>query len=232
MTDAGIIIQARMGSERLPGKILKDYEGNTLLGHIISRLERLDYLAETVIATTVLQRDDVVEEFCRKNNIMCFRGSEKNVLERYYECAKIKKFRHIVRMTGDNPFPDIFELGRLISYHMESRNDFSENFSVLPVGVGMEIMSFKALSVSLKNADLPKHFEHADEYILDHPELFKHGTLGVNRDKNYPDVRLTVDTSEDYERACYILKKTKNRYVTTELAIKFGNEFDKGKKVT
>ena len=112
MTDVGIIIQARMGSSRLPGKILMDYEGNTLLGHIISRLERLDYPAEKVIATSVLPKDDVVEGFCQKSGVICFRGSEENVLERYFECARKYGFSQIVRMTGDNPFPDISELDR------------------------------------------------------------------------------------------------------------------------
>jgi Spore coat polysaccharide biosynthesis protein F, CMP-KDO synthetase homolog len=231
VTDVGIIIQARMGSSRLPGKILMDYEGNTLLGHIISRLERLDYPAEKVIATSVLPKDDVVEEFCQKSGVICFRGSEENVLERYFECARKYGFSQIVRMTGDNPFPDISELDRLINYHIDSGHDFSENYSILPIGVGMEIMSFDALKESLINAELPKHFEHIDEYILDYLELYKHGTLMVNSEKNCPDLRLTVDTWEDYERACYILRKTENCYVTTELAIKFGNEFDINKKV-
>lgn len=209
MTDVGIIIQARMGSSRLPGKILMDYEGNTLLGHIISRLERLDYPAEKVIATSVLPKDDVVEGFCQKSGVICFRGSEENVLERYFECARKYGFSQIVRMTGDNPFPDISELDRLINYHIECGHDFSENYSVLPIGVGMEIISFDALKESLINAELPKHFEHVDEYILDYLELYKHGTLKVNSEKNCPDLRLTVDTWEDYERACYILKKNR-----------------------
>jgi len=215
----GIVIQARMGSHRLPGKILKDYEGKTLLEHISNRLKRMRNNVTVVIATSDLPQDDAVEEFCKKKNILCFRGDELNVLKRYYDCATQFGFDNIVRMTGDNPFPDIEELDRLIDYHSDNQMDFSENFSVLPIGVGMEIMSYTALDQSMKKASLPKHFEHADEYILDNLEEFRHGTLSVIPEKNRPELRLTVDTQEDYERACYILRNVQTEYVTTEQAI-------------
>lgn len=227
----GIIIQARMGSTRLPGKILKDFEGKTLLGHILCRLrQRVKADVEIVFATSTLAIDDVVEIFCNNQNVKCFRGDEQNVLSRYYKCAEQNHYEHIVRMTGDNPFPDIDELNRLITYHIENKMDFSENFSVLPVGVGMEIFSFGALKESMLYASLPKHYEHADEYILDYKEKFQFGTLSVTKEKNRPDVRLTVDTQEDYERACYILKRAGTEYVETEMAIAFGSEFDEKMK--
>ena len=127
----GIIIQARMGSHRLPGKILKDFDGKTLLGHIIYRLSYLQFPVKIVIATSNSKQDDPVEFFCRKEGILCFRGSEHNVLKRYYECAVAYGFQNIVRMTGDNPFCDVEELDKLIEYHLKMKNDFSENFSVL-----------------------------------------------------------------------------------------------------
>lgn len=224
----GIIIQARMGSTRLPGKILKDFEGKTLLGHIIYRLEqKIMSGTEIVIATSTLAADDLVQKFCEVEGVKCFRGDEQNVLSRYYECARQNHYEHIVRMTGDNPFPDIEELNRLITYHLDNNMDFSENFSVLPLGVGMEIFSYEALKDSLMNASLPKHFEHADEYILDHKQEYRFGTLGTIEEKNSPSVRLTVDTQRDYERACYILKNAGTEYVTTETAITLGKEFDK-----
>lgn len=223
----GIILQARMGSSRLPGKILKDFGGKALLKCIDDRIALLKHEATFVIATSDLPQDDAVEEFCKQNNIECFRGSELNVLKRYYDCAKTYRFDDIVRMTGDNPFPDIEELDHLIAVHIQQKLDFSENFSVLPVGVGMEIMSFEALEKSLQGASLEKHFEHADEYILDNLDKFSHATVKVNADKNYPDVRLTVDTIEDYRKACYIIEKAQGEYVTTQLAIKLAREYDK-----
>lgn len=224
----GIIIQARMGSKRLPGKILKDYEGKNLLEHILYRLkQRVIPDTDVVIATSISQSDDVVEKFCAKRNVKCFRGDEQNVLLRYYECAVQNHYEHVVRLTGDNPFPDIDELNRLIEYHIKNGMEFSENFSVLPIGVGMEIFSFAALKESMLYASLPKHFEHVDEYILDNKQSYRYGTLSVVKEKSITDARLTVDTEEDYQRACYILKCAKTEYIMTETAIALGREFDK-----
>ena len=103
----GIIIQARCGSTRLPGKILKVIHDRTLLDHIIDRLKALQEEAVIVIATSTLPGDDRVEQFCREKGVLCFRGSESNVLSRYYECAREQGFDHIVRLTADNPFVDV-----------------------------------------------------------------------------------------------------------------------------
>ena len=225
----GIIIQARMGSSRFPGKILKNYEGKTLLEHILDRLAGMKSEAQVVIATSDLSQDDQVEIFCREKGVQCFRGDELNVLKRYYDCATKYHFENIVRMTGDNPFPDIEELDRLIAFHEQNNLDFSENFSVLPIGVGMEIMSYEALKESLEKASLPKHFEHADEYILDNLDSFRHDTLKVSDAKNKPDIRLTVDTQQDYDKACYIIRSIQTKYVTTELAITLSAEYEKNR---
>lgn len=221
----GIIIQARMGSSRLPGKVLKDFEGNTLLGHIYNRLKKINSAVKVIIATSDKEQDNPIEKFCLEQQIECFRGEEQNVLKRYYDCATKYQFQDIVRMTGDNPFPDIEELDRLIEFHKNHYMDFSENFSVLPIGVGMEIMSYRALKDSYLFATLPKHFEHADEYILDHLGQYKHGTVEVPKAKNKPEVRLTVDTPMDYDKACFILKMAKGSYVNTEDAITYSNQY-------
>lgn len=218
-----------MGSSRLPGKILKDFEGKTLLGHIIDRLKKLQSDAMTVIATSDLEADQEVAKFCKNNNTVCFCGDEQNVLRRYYDCATMYQFDRIVRMTGDNPFPDIEELDRLIQFHSKNKMEFSENFSVLPVGVGMELMSYSALKDSFLNASLPKHFEHADEYILDHLAQYRHGTPQIPASKNKPQVRLTVDTWQDYEKACFILRHAQTSYVTTEQAIELSEQYDRQK---
>lgn len=223
----GVIIQARMGSSRLPGKILMDFEGRSLLQHIIVRLKKLKQNVKIVIATSVLEKDDKVEAFCKQEKIDCFRGDENNVLKRYYECATLYGFRHVVRMTGDNPLPDIEELDKLIDFHIKNEMDFSENFSVLPIGVGMEIMSYDALEQSVNSATLPKHFEHADEYILDNLEKFKHATVETEQKKNHPHIRLTVDTGDDYDKLCYIIRNAGEGYITTEKAIELGILYDK-----
>lgn len=226
MRRTGVIVQARMGSSRLPGKILKDFEGKTLLEHIIGRLKRMKSEACIIIATSESKKDDEVELFCKTKQVRCFRGDELNVLKRYYNCAIEYSFDDIVRMTGDNPFPDIEELDKLITFHQENHMDFSENFSVLPIGVGMEIMSFKALEESFYHATLPKHFEHVDEYILDNLAYYRHATVKVSKEKNRPEIRLTVDDIQDYQKACFIIKNAKGEYITTEQAIAIDHAYE------
>lgn len=215
----GIIIQARMGSTRLPGKILKNIGTKNLLEHILFRLSRLKQQVRIVIATSDTEKDNLVEEFCMKNNVLCFRGSELNVLERYYVCAKQYNFDHIVRLTGDNPFTDIVELDNLISLHLNSHADYSRSFAVLPKGVGAEIFTFKALETSHYKSSKPNHFEHVNEYIEENEAEYIISELTVLSDKNRPDLSLTVDTIEDYQKACFIVENSKNEYITTQETI-------------
>ncbi len=208
-----------MGSTRLPGKILRVIHSKTLLEHILFRLSRLRSAATVVIATSNLPKDDVVEAFCREQGARCFRGSESNVLDRYYQCAKQYGFAHIIRLTADNPFTDIEELDRLIDLHLMSGNDFSHSFGSLPIGVGAEIFTFAALERSVMEGHEAHHIEHVNEYIIENPTYFTTGTLPVTGKKNQPAVRLTVDTEEDYRKACYIVSASANEYVSTEEAI-------------
>ncbi len=215
----GIIIQARIGSTRLPGKVLKKIGDKALLEHILLRLERLSHNAKAVIATSDLQKDDKLEEFCKTTNIFCFRGSEQNVLERYYLCAKENNFDYIVRLTGDNPFIDIDELDNLIELHIDSDADYSRSFSCLPKGVGSEIFSFEALLQSYLYGKKENHKEHVNEYIEENEDKFKISELKVSNEKNKPEISLTIDTLDDYKKACFIVENSKNDYIITKEAI-------------
>lgn len=223
----GIILQARMGSSRLPGKVLRTIGNNTLLGHIVQRLLYLKHTVKLVIATSNLEKDNPIEEFCELENVECFRGSELNVLERFYKCSKKYNFDHIVRMTGDNPFPDIEELDNLIDLHLNNGADYSNSFESLPIGVGMEIFAFSALEKSFQEGKEPKHLEHVNEYIIDYPSMFKISHLKVKKSKNFPQVRLTVDTEEDFYKACFIAVNSKKKIITTQDAIKLSNQWEK-----
>jgi len=217
----GIIIQARMGSSRLPGKVLKEIGGIPLLGHVLHRLECLSHQASVVVATSDLDQDDAVEQFCRDHGVLCFRGNESHVLERYYQCAVEYGFDHIVRLTADNPFTDIEELDGLIQMHLDTGADFSHSFASLPIGVGAEVFTFQGLKQSYEQGHDPHHIEHVDEYMLEHPELFDTHIYHASASKNYPDIRLTVDTPEDYEQACAIVENSESGMVSTEEAIQF-----------
>jgi len=213
-----------MGSTRLPGKVLRAIHGVPLLGRVLDRLERLRHPATVVVATTVEARDEAIVAFCRQRGAQVFRGSESNVLERYFQCARQYGFDQVIRMTADNPFTDIEELDRLIDLHISAQADFSHSFPVLPIGVGAEIFRFSALRESAEKSHAPHHFEHVDEYMIEHPERFKTMQLDVEPAKNHPQVRLTVDDETDFRRACFIAERAPG-YVTTEQAIALCSQF-------
>lgn len=208
-----------MGSTRFPGKIIQPIGQRPLLEHILFRLSRLRHPATIVIATSDHPRDDVVEAFCVKLGVASFRGSEPDVLGRYYHCARQRQFRQIVRLTADNPFMDVEELDRLLDLHLRTGSDFSHSFGMLPIGVGAEVFTFEAIEASFLEAHAPHHREHVDEFLLENPERFKTSVLTVAVAKNRPNVRLTVDTEEDYRRACFIVEHAKTDPVDTEEAI-------------
>ena len=221
----GIIIQARMGSSRLPGKVLELISGRTLLDHILLRLSHLKRLGVIVIATSDEARDDPIANFCSKQGVECFRGSEFDVLERYFRCALFYHFEQIVRLTADNPFTDVEELDRLIDLHLAGNYDFSASFKSLPIGVGAEVMKFSVLELSHLKGYAPHHREHVDEYVLDNQQCFRIGQLNVPKVKHRPDIRLTVDTMEDLRRARFIAEHASEDIVGTEEAIGLCSRF-------
>lgn len=214
-----------MGSTRLPGKIMQPIAGRTLLDHVLGRLAGLRYSASVIVATGDTPQDDVVAGFCTDRGVDCFRGSEPDVLARYYECARQRGFNHVVRLTGDNPFTDIQELDRLINFHLSGGYDFSSSFEELPVGVGAEIFSYAALERCFHEGHAPHHREHVDEYILENGQLFLTGCLAAPESKRYPEVRLTVDTAEDLRRAQFVAERAAGPWATTEEAITLCSRF-------
>ncbi len=194
----GIILQARMGSSRLPGKVLKPFFHTTLLGWILERLSDLPW--PVVTATGQGDRDDLIERFCSDSGRLCFRGEEDDVLDRYYRCAKAYGFSHVVRLTADNPFPDTAILRSLVEMHVSEAAAYSHAFGELPIGVGAEIFSLVALERSWRNGRQSNHREHVNEYILEHPETFKIARLEIPFELSCPALALTIDTWADYER--------------------------------
>lgn len=208
-----------MGSTRLPGKVLKPIAGKVLLDHVLGRLSLLTYPLKVIVATTNLLQDDLIVRHCMDRKVAFFRGSETDVLDRYYQCARENEFEHVVRLTSDNPFTDMEELQRLIVLHTKQHNDYTHSFKTMPLGVGAEIFSFKALEISAKKASKPNQREHVNEYIQEHHENFKIGALTVAPIKHCPDLSLTVDTIEDYQRVCSIAERAPSRWIWTEEAI-------------
>jgi len=198
-----IFLQARMGSNRLPGKTLKLLNDKPLIQYVIDRLSISGI--EIVVLTSNLKKDDILEKWCNDNNIKCFRGSEENVLERYYQATKFYEADNIIRATGDNPLVEPYFLKELLNKHIEYKVDYSSNKSEiasnLPDGLGVEIFTFESLEISYKNSNQPHHFEHVNEYILENKDkfkIYKSCNCGGFIDNSY--IRLTVDTIDDFEK--------------------------------
>ena len=214
----GIVIQARMGSTRLPGKVLKPIAGKPLLDHVLGRLEDLGSAGQVVVATSTLAQDDPIATHCH-GRASCFRGEELDVLDRYLRCAEQFAFQHIVRLTGDNPFTDIEELKRLIDLHLSGGYDYTHSFGMMPIGVGAEIFSMNALAISHREGLAPNHREHVNEFIQENPGRYRIAVLDVPAHKRAPHLRLTVDTPEDYERACRLAALAAPGWLSTTGAI-------------
>ncbi len=196
-----IIVQARMLSTRLAGKILKPVLGKPLLYYLIERLRRVSHIQGICIATSVNPADDVIVEFCNQNAIHCIRGSEEDVLCRYYTAAQAFGVETVVRITSDCPLmdPEIIQKALYCFWeHSESIDYLSNTIErSFPRGMCVEIFRFEALRESFFNALQPFEREHVTQYIVRHPEKFRLASF-VQR-KNESQYRLTVDTQEDFE---------------------------------
>ena len=209
-----------MGSARLPGKVLKPIAGKPMLDHVLGRLSQLTFPVKVVVATSDQTQDDSILLHCLARGVKVFRGSETDVLDRYYQCAHKNGFEHVVRLTADNPFTDIEELQRLIMLHTTKHNDYTHSLETMPLGVGAEIFTFATLERIMREGYKPNHREHVNEYIHENPELFIIGTLKLPAIKHCPSLRLTVDTEDDYQRACKVAGHAPDRWIGTEEAIK------------
>jgi len=216
------IIQARMGSSRLPGKVLLDIAGKPMLAHVVDRTRRAETVQQVVVATTNEPEDDPVASFCLQRQIDCFRGSLHDVLDRYYQAAKIHKADIIVRITADCPLidPQVIDLtvkaflgqasdhqrvlspgdGQIVS---NQPYDFTANRlpppwgRTYPIGLDTEVCSFPSLEIVWQEAIQPHQREHVMPYFYDHQERFS--ILLVDHEQDYGDLRWTVDTQEDLD---------------------------------
>ena len=191
-----------MGSSRLPGKTLMPLDDKPLIHQVISRLKLIEN-CKIVLLTSLNSKDDILEKWCQDNGVLCFRGDEDNVLERYYQASKFFKADNIIRATGDNPLVEPYFAMMLLEKHINLQADYSSNKSEigsnLPDGLGVEIFTSKALEISMQKSTQEHHFEHVNEYILENRNLFKiykDSNIGGLIDKSM--IRLTVDTLEDY----------------------------------
>jgi spore coat polysaccharide biosynthesis protein SpsF len=199
------IIQARMGSTRVPGKVLMDLCGETVLARVVSRLRRARLINEILVATTDRPADDVIVAECRKHSVPVARGDQDDVLDRYYRAAQLGNADTVVRITSDCPLIDPEITDRTISEFLRAGVDYASNGlqRTYPRGLDTEAITVEALTKAWRHAGKTYEREHVTPYIYEHPEEFR--ILSVTADADYSEQRWTLDTPEDLEfiRAVY-----------------------------
>ena len=198
------IVQARMGSTRLPGKVLIKIEEIPILEHIIRRLRVVNGIDNVIIATSIKQDDDAIVEFCNDNNVPCVRGSEENVLERFGLVAKQFPADIYIRATGDNPMIDIKLIKKMLAFFIEKKLVYT-CYKKFPLGSGVEVFTCSALSEALEKAKLPFELEHVTPYMY---QKMSKGKIdyyeSINDDSK---IRMTVDTENDLKFAREMFKR-------------------------
>ena len=193
------IIQARCGSTRFPNKVFADVDGKPLLWHVVNRLKYAKMIDDIIIATTVNPKDDKIEEWCKAESVKFFRGSEEDVLSRYYGASVAFPSDVVVRVTADDPFkePRVIDqvIRKLIDENLDLvTNNFPPSF---PEGLDCEAFTFSVLELMQKTAQDSFEREHVTQYVYHNPDKFKIGN--VASDTQLSSYRWTIDNAEDYE---------------------------------
>ncbi len=228
----GIIVQTRMGSTRLPGKVLmKADENNVMLDYSINQLKNCNNFDELVIATSKLERDDKIEEHCKSIQIDCFRGDESDVLSRHYLCAKKYSLTHIVRIPSDKPLIDPQIVDMIINFFIKNQFDYVANFEVYekdgtlefnstyPSGTEVEMFTFDALENAWKNAVKKDEREHVTPYIYLNQKKFK--IKIIHQENNLSDLRWSLDYENDLLVIREIIKNIDGRPILMHQIIDF-----------
>jgi spore coat polysaccharide biosynthesis protein SpsF len=202
------IVQARMGSTRLPGKVLKDIKGKPLLWHLVERLRHSQLTDDLVIATTTAGKDKLIADFCKDNKLNAYRGSQEDVLDRYYQTAKAYKADLIIRITADCPLIDPCVIDKAIERYLENKEkvDYVSNTleRTYPRGMDVEVFSFGVLEKAWQKAKKQYEREHVTPYIYENPDEFNLSCIKNENDLSY--LRLTVDEEKDLELVRKIYK--------------------------
>ncbi len=206
-----LIIQARMGSTRLPGKSMMDLAGAPLVGRIIERVSRVRNIDQIVLATSELPKDDILIHLADRYNICHFRGSENDLVDRYFHAANKFEAEIILRLPADNPCPEPIEYDKLIDYHISEEKDFSSNICCFmgngyPDGIGVEAFTYSALKSIWESERDPFKREHIGTNFYDYlndkipkSSPFSVGTIMCPPEYSRPDIILDINTREDFE---------------------------------
>lgn len=203
MTKVGIIILCRYSSSRLPGKILKRINGKPILQYILERAYNVRNANEVIVATSDDPSDDIIEQYCRKNEINCFRGSLQNVLERFTQAANDYKLDYAIRINGDNLFVDSGLMDEMIEIARANEYELITNVPgrTFPYGMSIEVISVKSLNNLLPKIIDPKHQEHVTLFFYENPATFRTFVLKNSIARDAQGFKLAIDEEEDLQFA-------------------------------
>ena len=199
MNSAIILLQARSGSVRFPQKVLQNVQGIPLLSHCIRRLKRISKEVPVIVITSNFKRDDDIAKTARSENVCFFRGSEEDVLDRFYKAARAHDSpKFIIRATGDNPLVDPEEARKVFDVISTNKCDYVTGFmdvngKGLPKGIGVEAFSMIALQTAWLHGHKPQHREHINDYFFEHKDQFNIYHVPCPEEKSSPELNLSVD---------------------------------------
>ena len=191
------IIQARMSSTRLPGKVLMPLAGEPVLWHVVNRIRTCKSITEVVVATSTDITDGAIEDWCLDAGVSCYRGSLDDVLDRYYQASLLHSADAVVRITADCPAVDPTIVDEVVYEFLAGKYDFYGLSGKFPDGLDCTVFGFNALARAWREANLPSEREHVGPYIEKHPEIFKSG--GLIKYNGLSHHRWTLDEPRDYE---------------------------------
>jgi len=205
-----LVIQARMGSIRLPGKSLMNLAGKPLVGRVLERVLRCNRVDDFVLAIPNTIENDPLSDLAKQYGVNLYRGSESNLVDRYYQAAKTFNATIVGRLPADNPIPEPYEIDRIIENHIQSSHAFSSNLSEVygngyPDGIGAEMIDFTALEVVWKECKKSERKEHVHLNFFDYKnqkqvdKRFSIGTIQCPENFRRPEIILDVNTQEQYE---------------------------------
>ena len=206
-----LITQARLGSKRLPNKILKEIKGKSLLEIHIKRLKKCTKVSEIIIATTTNKADELIFKKALDWNVSCFKGSENDVLDRFFLSVKDKNPDFIVRVTSDCPLIDPILIDEIIEYAIIKNVDYCSNNLVehFPDGQDVEVIKFSALKNAWKHAKLNSEREHVTPYIRNNSSfngISKFSSVNFKCKNDFSTVRMTVDEQNDFDMIKQLIK--------------------------
>lgn len=219
-----VIIQARMGSTRLPGKVLKPLGDADVLSYVVARCSTIEGIAEVIVATSIQPEDDAIAKWCEEHSVEYYRGSENDVLDRYVQCAEIYKPDYVMRVTSDCPFVDYEMASDMVVLAKSKRVDIIDIATELPRGLAVEIISYAALRRIANISTEKRHREHVTYYAYEFKGEFQRACYKAPVNRQYPQLRMTLDTEEDYNLCSKVANCFNDKLISSAAIISYLNK--------